>query len=133
MAGSKQERYMKIQTMKIRVFAGSMFVAIALVFSLGLANSGCDATTEAIDNFDSRVACGHYCTKNFDCQNTTPTGDQTDTCISGCRNSIEDTCGNDNQAAANDQIETCVDKGCAEFWTCMVFSAAPECYGFVTQ
>jgi hypothetical protein len=112
---------------------GSLFAMVALVFLVGVFVTGCDAAREARDNFDSHVACEHYCAKNFDCQSKTPTGDESSACVSGCRDSIEARCGNEHQAAANDQIETCVDKACGEFWTCMVFGAAPECYGFVTQ
>jgi len=42
-------------------------------------------------------------------------------------------CGNEHQAAANDQIDDCVSQGCTEFWVCMVFDAAPVCYGFVSE
>jgi len=104
---------------------------VVLVLLAGLGSAGCEAIQEAKDNFDSHVACQDYCAKKFDCDNKTPTSDDTSTCVANCRNSIEDKCGNDHQAAANDQISTCVDKGCADFWTCMVFDAAPECYGFV--
>jgi hypothetical protein len=85
------------------------------------------------DNFDSRVACRHYCAKEFDCNNDDPTSGEADDCVSSCRESIEDNCGNDNQGAANDKIEECVDKSCVDFWACMVFEAAPECFDFVGQ
>ena len=116
-----------------RRIGGGLFAMVALLVGIGLTGSGCESTQEAIDNFDSRVACDHYCDKNFDCQNKSPTGDETDTCVSKCRDSIEDKCGNEHQAAANDHIEDCVNKACADFWACMVFDAAPECYGFVSQ
>lgn len=109
--------------------AGSTFAAVALLLAVGLTGPGCDS----VDNFNSQVACSHYCSKNFDCQDKTPTGDESSTCIGKCRNSIEDECGNEHQDAANKKIEECVDKGCADFWACMVFDAAPNCYGFVSQ
>ena len=114
---------------RARPVAWSLLAAIALLLSIGSMGLGCPAQ----DDFNSAIACGDYCNKNFQCVNKTPTSDETDTCVAHCRNSIENQCGNEHQAAANDQIETCVGKGCAEFWTCMVFSAAPDCYGFVTQ
>jgi hypothetical protein len=101
----------------------------ALLVSAGLAGSGCEAT----DNFDSRVACRHYCTKAFDCNDDDPTDDEFSDCVSDCRNSIEDNCGNEHQAAANDTIEECVDMDCVDFWACMVFDAAPACFDFVGQ
>ncbi len=106
-----------------------LMASAALVLAAGLGVSGC----EAADDFNSRIACDHYCAKNFSCQDKSPSSDETSTCISNCRKSIEDNCGNDHQKAANNHIEDCVDKSCAEFWTCMVFDAAPECYGFVSQ
>lgn len=115
------------------MLGGLLSAMVAVLFVAGVSVTGCDAIDEAKDDFDSRVACQHYCSKNFACQDKTPTSDETSTCVGNCRDSIENKCGNDNQKAANDQIETCVDKGCAEFWVCMVFSAAPECYGFVSQ
>lgn len=86
---------------------------------------------EAKDNFDSELTCTSYCTKTYDCQDVEPTATEQDECIASCRNSIEDECGNDNQAAANDKVNECVDLACDEFTTCMVFEAAPECFGFL--
>jgi|GEM_PF-1400098 len=108
-----------------------LFAVIALLFCVGPMNFGCESTEEAIDNFDSHIACGDYCDKKFGCDDQNPTGDENDACVSACRDSIEDNCGNEHQAAANDQIGTCVDKGCADFWACMTFEAYPSCYGFV--
>jgi hypothetical protein len=104
-----------------------MFAAGALLLSVGLMGS----CGEALDDFNSRIACEGYCAKKFDCDNHTPTGAETDTCVSACRDSIEDNCGNEHQAAANDKIDECVDKSCTDFWACMIFEAAPECLGFV--
>ena len=101
----------------------------ALLASAGLTSFACEAS----DNFDSRVACRHYCVKEFDCNNEDPTSGEADDCVSACRDSIEDNCGNENQAAANDKIEECVDKDCIDFWACMIFDAAPDCFGFVDQ
>jgi len=104
----------------------------ALFLSLGLMGIGCGAE-EAINDFNSKNTCEDYCAKNFECNSVAPTTDETDVCVSDCRASMENDCGNENQDAANDQINECVDKGCAEFWACMVFDAAPECYGFVSE
>jgi len=106
-----------------------MFAVAALWLTASLIGS----CGEAMDNFNSQIACQDYSAKKFDCENRTPTGDETDASVSACRNSIEDNCGNEHQAAANDKIAECVDKGCADFWACMVFEAAPECFGFVSQ
>jgi hypothetical protein len=102
----------------------------ALLLSVGLTGSGCET---AADNFDSRVACRHYCDKEFDCNDDDPTSGEFADCVSDCRESIEDNCGNENQGEANDKIEECVDKSCINFWACMVFDVAPECFGFVDQ
>ena len=109
---------------------GGLLVAGALLLCTGLAGSGCK---EQIDNFDSHVACNHYCDKKFDCNDDDPTSDELEACVSDCRGSIEDDCGNDNQAEANDTIEGCVDEACTDFWACMVFDTAPECFGFVGE
>lgn len=105
-----------------------MFAALMLLLSVDLI--GCDAFSDAKNNFDSKNTCEDYCSKKFDCADHNPTGDESDSCVSSCRNSMEDNCGNDNQADANDQINACVDKNCADFGSCMVFEAAPECFGF---
>lgn len=97
----------------------------ALLF-LGLMAS----CTEAIDDINSSVTCRSYCTKSFDCNEEDPTTEQDQDCVSACRDSMEDECGNEHQAAANEQVNDCVDLACGEFWTCMVFEAAPECFGF---
>lgn len=106
-----------------------VFVMGALLLSVGLTSSGCEAS----DNFDSRVACRHYCAKEFDCNDEDPTSSEADDCVTACRESIEDNCGNENQGEANDKIEECVDKSCIDFWVCMVFDVAPECFSFVDQ
>jgi len=97
-------------------------VALAVVFG----GTGCD-------DFNSMVACQHYCDRNFECVGSEPTDDDFSTCVANCRDSIENECGNEYQAEANDHIEDCVDMGCVGFWACMVFDAAPQCYGFVSQ
>lgn len=106
-----------------------VFLVVAFAF---IALSGCDDAGEAIDNLDSRIQCGNYCDKASDCAGSGGTGESRDVCVSDCRQSIENNCGNDNQDAANEKIDECVDKNCAGFLTCMVFEAAPECFGFVT-
>ncbi len=109
------------------LLAGSMVAAGVLLLSAGLTSS----CGEEIDNFNSEITCSDYCDKKADCNNSDPSNNEIDACIDSCRNSIEDDCGNEHQAAANDQIGECVDKGCTDFWACMIFDAAPECYGFV--
>lgn len=111
----------------ISILTAPIFAAIAILFSSAFTMSSC----EAGDNFNSRIACHEYCSKNFDCNDKNPTLDETDDCVDSCRNSIEDNCGNEHQSAANDQIEECVDKSCVDFWLCMHFDIAPECFGFV--
>jgi len=111
--------------------AGPAFAAGALLLTMGL--MGCEETQEAADDVSSEVICGYYCDKRFDCEDYDPSSEENDTCVSQCRDSIEDNCGNEYQVAANDQMEECVDLSCTEFWACMVFDPAPECFGFVTQ
>jgi hypothetical protein len=102
----------------------SKIVIFVVLLSGGLAGSGCD-------DFDSHVVCHDYCAKKFACASQSPTDAENETCVNGCRNSIENNCGNEHQAAANDKIAECVDKSCVEFWSCMVFETAPGCFGFV--
>lgn len=117
----------------VRRAISPLIATVALLFAVGPTGSGCDSAQEAVDNFDSQAACQDYCAKKFDCQDHDATSAETDDCVGACRNSIEDDCGNEHQAEANDRIGECVDKGCAEFGACMVFEAAPACYGFVNE
>jgi len=109
------------------VFAGPVVVVSALLLSAGLTSS----CGEQLDDWNSEITCGDYCDKKADCNGASPTFEENNACVGACRNSIEDDCGNEHQAAANEQIDECVDKGCTDFWACMVFDAAPDCYGFV--
>jgi hypothetical protein len=111
--------------------AGPAFAAYAILLSVCL--TGCEVTQEAADDVRSEAVCGSYCDKRFDCEDLDPSSGENDACVSECRDSIEDNCGNDYQSAANDKIEECVDLSCDEFWTCMFFDAAPECFDFVRQ
>ncbi len=124
---------MKNSSREVKRVWGSALATVASLLAFGLVASGCESVTEAKDNFDSRATSEGYCAKKFDCANHTPTSAETDACVGDARNSIEDNCGNDHQAAANDRINECVDMGCGEFQVCMVFEAAPECFGFVSQ
>ena len=101
--------------------------SFVLLLSGGLMGSGC----ETMDDFDSHVVCHDYCSKKFACASHDATGAETEACVDSCRDSIENNCGNEHQAAANDRIAECVDKSCLEFWACMVFDPAPGCFGFV--
>lgn len=105
-----------------------VFTTLALFLFVGVLGS----CGEEKENFDSRVACGDYCDKKFDCEDRAATDSESDACISACRDSIEDNCGNENQEEANNHIGECVDMACIEFWPCMTFESAPECYGFVS-
>jgi hypothetical protein len=106
-----------------------LLTVVALLLVVGWTTSGC----EALDNLNSAAVCGDYCSKKFDCESHSPTSSETSDCVGACRNSIEDNCGNEHQAAANDKIAECVDQSCAGFWGCMVFEASPECFGFVSH
>lgn len=92
---------------------------------LGLGGCG-----ETIDDYDSETTCQGYCAKQYDCDDYTPSTTETDACVASCRNAIEDKCGNDDQAAANELINACVDKSCDEFDTCMGDTSQPECFDF---
>lgn len=113
----------------ICVFIAPGFVMITILLAAILIMSSCDAA----DNFNSRIACRKYCSKNFDCKDEDPSFSETNDCVDSCRDSIENNCGNEHQAAANDQIEECVDKSCVDFWLCMHFDVAAECFGFVSK
>jgi hypothetical protein len=119
--GNKMKTNKAIQTIII--------LAVPFVF---ISTGGCDNTKEAIDNLGSRIQCADYCDKKADCASSEDSSESRDDCISDCRQSIEDNCGNEHQEAANDKIDECVDKNCIEFTACMVFEAAPECFGFLT-
>jgi hypothetical protein len=111
----------------MRLQISPIFIVSVMTLTSGLALA-CNSPEETFDNIDSRVQCKNYCDKLESC------GDDDvddDACVSDCRGTIEDVCGNEHQGAANDKIAECVDKGCAEFSACMVFEAAPECFGFV--
>jgi hypothetical protein len=105
---------------------------LSVIGSLALATIavGLLASCEASDNLGSRIACSQYCDKDYDCQDVAPSTDEYSSCVSSCRNAIEDNCGNDYQDAANHKIYECVDKSCTDFHVCMVFEAAPECFAF---
>jgi hypothetical protein len=111
---------------------GVMLAAATALLLLGLSSVSCGGKVEqAIDNVDSAVNCYDYCIKKADCNDERPSNEETRACVRACRDSIEDGCGNEHQAAANETIEECIDVDCAEFWDCMVFDPAPECFGFV--
>lgn len=110
---------------------GGMLAAATALLLLGFTAVSCGKAEETYDNIDSRVTCRDYCTKKSDCNDERASDDETQDCVDECRDSIEDECGNEHQANANDKIAECVDMSCPEFWDCMVFDAAPECFGFV--
>lgn len=120
-------------TKRASATTGPVALGATLLMLAAVLVGGCESAKEAVDNFDSRAACGDYCDKRAECANETPSDAQNDACVDGCRDSIEDNCGNEHQEAANDKIGECSDQGCAEFVACMTFSAAPECFGFVGQ
>lgn len=122
---------MNTTTRSIPMFQGGIFAAASTLFLLGLTSVSCGKTEETIDDIDSRVTCNEYCTKKADCNDEEATDDEDDACVSACRDAIEDDCGNEHQARANDKIAQCVDMACPEFWGCMVYDAAPACFGFV--
>ncbi len=91
------------------------------------------AACELAADIDSQTACAQYCSKSAACAEADPTDSETSDCIAECRSDIENNCGNDQQAEANTQIMECVDLSCTEFATCMVFEAAPACFGFAND
>lgn len=111
-------------------FVRPIVAAVALL-TTGLLSVGCEDAKEAKDNFDSSVACNDYCDKKSECATTSMSEGENTDCVAACRDSIENNCGNEHQAAANDKLQQCVDKSCVEFATCTVFDVAPECFGFV--
>jgi hypothetical protein len=86
---------------------------------------------EKLDDFNSEVACTDYCDKKYACDDNEPTDTEHDDCVSVCRSTIENECGNEHQQEANEAIQECVDMSCDDFWACMVFDVAPECFDFV--
>lgn len=110
-----------------------VILAMTAMLSIGVMGSACERTQETIDDLDSRITCRDYCNKKADCEQHDASRDELDACVSDCRSAIEDDCGNEHQAAANDKIAECVDQSCTEFWACMVFDAAPECFAFVGE
>ena len=117
----------------IHTVQSGIFAAGAALLLLGVTSISCGKGEETFDNIDSRVICNDYCTKKADCSDEQATDDEDDACVSACRDALEDECGNEHQANANDKIAECVDMGCGEFWGCMVFDSAPECFGFVDE
>lgn len=108
---------------------GTRLATALLLLSIGLMGS----CGEDADDIDSQNACEDYCAKKFACEDYNPTSDESSVCVTDCVNTIENNCGNDRQGAANDKINECVDKSCTEFYSCMVFSAAPSCFDFVNH
>lgn len=109
---------------------GGIFAAATTALLLiGLTSASCGP----IDNLHSRMRCNEYCTKKASCEDEPLNDEEDDACVIACRDAIEDECGNEHQDAANDKIGECVDMGCSEFAVCMVFDAAPECFGFVND
>lgn len=107
---------------------GGMFAAATVLL---VTSTSCGKAEESFDDIDSRVNCSEYCAKKADCNDEQATDAEDQACVDACRDAIEDDCGNEHQASANDKIGECVDMGCGEFWGCMVFDAAPACFGFV--
>lgn len=118
-------------TRHTHMIQGGMLAAATALLLLGLTSVSCGKAEETFDNIDSRVSCREYCNKKADCNDERASDDETQACVDACRDSIEDECGNDHQADANDKIGECVDMACGEFWGCMVYEADPECFGFV--
>lgn len=110
-----------------RLNLDALITLSAILLLIGAMSAGCKAS----DDIDSYFVCKDYCSKKFDCESANPSTDEKNACVDDCRSSIENDCGNDHQAAANDRIAECVDKSCVEFWSCMVFEASPACFGFV--
>lgn len=106
-------------------FTGPISITLAAAV---LALSACK---EDVEDFNSAAACTNYCEKKFDCDQYDATNDEVADCVATCRDSIEDYCGNDVQQEANNKIQECVDLSCDDFWACMVFDVAPECFDFV--
>ena len=107
--------------------------AVRSFFLLPLAILALSACKEDVADINSEAACTNYCEKKFDCEQYDATNSEVDACVSNCRDSIEDNCGNDVQEDANAKIQECVDLSCDDFWPCMVFDDAPECFDFVEQ
>lgn len=128
-----KEDPMKIPMQSPHNVGRPQMATLALLQTLTLLWMGCGGIEEMKNNFDSRGACQSFCTKRFECESKNSNDSENDICTSSCRNSIENNCGNEHQAAANDKIQECVDKGCVNFTTCMAFSASPSCFGFVNK
>lgn len=122
---------MNTTTRSTSMIRGSIFAGATALFLMGLASVSCGKGEETFDDIDSRVSCNDYCTKKADCSDEQATDEEDDACVSACRDALEDDCGNEYQANANDKIAECVDMSCTEFRGCMVFDAAPACFGFV--
>ncbi len=112
-------------TTQTRTAAGAGFLLLA-VFSLS-------ACGEKLDDVNSEAACSNYCDKMYACDEYDATSDEEATCVSECRDTIENECGNDAQGEANTIIQECVDLACDDFWPCMVYEEAPECFEFVPE
>jgi hypothetical protein len=113
---------------------GPILAAVALLLFAGLIGCEGSRTREGIDDFDTKFfACPDYCVKTFQSEDHDLSDDDTDVCISDCSNSIEDNCGNENQAAANYKTGECFDKNCVEFWACLVLDSNPACLDFASN
>lgn len=104
-----------------------VFAAFALI-ACGEAK---EEIEETVDDVRAAEACDDYCDKLADCADEEMTESEDDACEARCEDDLRDNCGEDDRPAAVEKINECVEMSCGEFAGCMVFEAAPACFGFV--
>lgn len=105
---------------------------IATLACLGLFSiTGCGEAEEAVNDLRAIEACDDYCDKKFDCADEEVTDEEDDACEQECVDDLEDVCGPENREDAIETLNGCVENSCGDFTACLVFDAAPECFGFV--
>lgn len=107
---------------------------VVVAFSLlGLSTlaTGCGEAEEAVDDVRSWEACDDYCDRKADCADETYTSEEDEACTNECIDTIDDTCDADHRSEAITKLNNCVEEACGEFYGCLVFDAAPACFGFV--
>lgn len=108
-----------------------MFRLTAAIAALALLPlTACDEAEDVVEDLQAAEACDDYCDKVADCNDEEPTAEDDAACEDRCMDDLRDACGEDDRPAAVEKINECVEMSCGEFAGCLVFDAAPACFGF---
>ncbi len=111
-------------TLKAAVVALSLFGVAPMI-------AGCGEAEDAVEDVRSWEACDDYCDRKSDCADESLSSEEDEECTNECIDTLDDTCDADHRSEAIDTLNNCVEEACGEFYGCLVFDAAPACFGFV--